>query len=276
MTAGLRQSVIKWSGSKRLVAPALSALWPTVPEGARYFEPFVGGGSMLAVRPSRMGVAGDVIPELVALWVALRDRPAAVCDHYEGLWHRRAAEGPGVFTEVRSRFNRDRDPLDLLFLSRTCVNGLIRFNARGEFNNSLHHTRPGLHPDSLRRVVAAWSGAIAGLSFHSGDYRETLATARPGDLAFLDPPYVGTKGRYRPDPFDFAALWSELDRLNGLGVRWMLTLDGEAGDRHYTSAVPESLYRHRTGIGTGHSPFTRLAGASLDPVVESVYLNYVP
>ena len=45
--------------------------------------------------------------------------------------------------------------IPLMFLSRTCVNGLIRFNDKGEFNNSLHYSRKGINPDTLETIIVA-------------------------------------------------------------------------------------------------------------------------
>lgn len=264
--------IIKWPGSKRGIAPLLGTLFPKGVTG--YIEPFVGGGALLPFRPVREALAGDVIGELVALWLEVRDRPERVATEYEWRWNRLQADGHPFFYTVRDRFNADRDPHDLLFLSRTCVNGLIRFNAAGEFNNSLHHTRPGISPGRLRAVIQRWNLAVQGVEFVSADYRETLAGAGPGDLVFLDPPYGGTRGRYQPGRLDLQAFWAELDRLNRGGVRWVLTLDGVAGSRAYDTAVPEDLWQVRLGLDTGHSPFTRLMRTGLDRVVESVYLNY--
>ncbi|MCA1634756.1 MAG: DNA adenine methylase [Acidobacteria bacterium] len=276
MKTSTRQPVIKWSGSKRAVAHILCRLWPQAGAGARYFEPFVGGGAMLPVRPVADGVAGDTIKELVGLWIEIRNRADKVLNHYSRLWHQRESEGHQVFYRVRERFNREKNPLDLFFLSRTCVNGLIRFNARGEFNNSLHHTRPGIHPDRLSEIVYCWSRMLSGIEFLAVDYRATLDSVGAGDLVFLDPPYAGTRGRYHPESFDFEAFYRELERLNSVGARWMLTLDGRAGARIYEKEVPPSLYQTSVSISTGNSPFTRLMNVSLDGVVETVYFNFKP
>ncbi len=57
-----------------------------------------------------------------------------------------------------------------MFLSRICVNGLIRFNDKGEFNNSLHYSRPGIKPESLRDIINDWSEHIQGAEFYADDY----------------------------------------------------------------------------------------------------------
>ncbi len=265
--------VIKWSGSKRKIAPILSYLLPIA---GNYFEPFVGSGAMLPFRPSQHGIAGDVIPELIHLWTEIRDEPDKTAEQYEIRWQRLQNEGHAVYYEIRDSFNTTRNPHDFLFLSRTCVNGLIRFNKNGDFNNSLHLTRSGIAPKRLSKIIYQWSHYIQNITFMIGDYHKTLKNVQENDFVFLDPPYIGTKGRYLPVPFNFEEFYNELDRLNHIGVRWILTFDGNAGKRSYSSTIPSYLYKTKLGLPTGNSPFTKLMKTSIDPVVESVYLNFEP
>ncbi len=221
---------------------------------------------MLPGRPATQAVAADILEELVSLWRALQARPDDVVAHYRRHWSDRQARGGVVFDEVRTRFNAEKDPLDLLFLSRTCVNGLIRFNRAGGFNNTLHHTRPGIHPDRFAPIVAAWSRSLEGVRFEHADFRETLADAGPQDAVFLDPPYRGNRGRYRPGDFEPDALLATLEDLNRRGVPWMLTWDGRSGERSFDGGVPEELYRHREPLPTGNAPFPRLIARGVDAV----------
>ncbi|HEY88739.1 MAG TPA: Dam family site-specific DNA-(adenine-N6)-methyltransferase [Thermoflexia bacterium] len=265
------QPVIKWSGSKRKIAPQIARLFPAA---RNYFEPFVGGGAMLPFKPCQKAIAGDIIPELIELWKTIQHKPDLTAKAYKSRWLRLQNEGHTAYYDIRSSFNTTRNPHDLLFLSRTCVNGLIRFNQAGNFNNSLHHTRPGIAPTRLRKIIQQWSLAIQNIEFVTADYRDTLQLVTGGDLVFLDPPYQGTKGRYLPLNFSIEEFYSELERLNSIGAKWILTFDGQAGKRAYVKDVPPDIYREHFALFTGNSPFTKLMGLSVDAVVESVYLNF--
>lgn len=267
----ITQPVIKWTGSKRAIAPILSPLMPNTP---RAFEPFVGGGAILPFHKAPHVFASDIIPELIALWVLIKESPEEVAKGYSKRWERLRAEGHIAYYDIRKNFNKTRNPVDLLFLSRTCVNGLIRFNNSGEFNNSLHHTRPGISPAKLKQILTQWSSCLTNVHFLHSDYRDALLDVRPGDFVFLDPPYAGTVGRYMPQDFDIPSFYSELERLNSLDVKWIVTFDGVAGQREYKSGIPEGLYLKKHLLPTGNSPFTKLMGTSIDAVYESVYLNF--
>jgi DNA adenine methylase len=267
------EPVIKWPGSKRAIAPALGTLFVST---ERFYDPFVGGGALLPYRRAPQAVAGDIIPELIALWQLIQKDPDYVALGYTSRWQRLRKEGYTAYYAIRDSFNTSRDPLDLLFLTRTCVNGLVRFNYAGKFNNSFHHTRPGIAPGRLRKVIILWNRIIQGVTFKAADYRETLTSVRRGDFVFLDPPYACNRGRYQPQTFDVDGFFEELDRLNRIDAKWVLTFDGRAGNRSYEGKIPRDLYRHRLTILTGNSPFTRLMGTALDAVTESVYLNFDP
>ncbi len=263
--------VIKWSGSKRSQSDAIKQYLPDT--FGTYFEPFLGGGSMLyAIQPER-AVCGDICRPLIDLWNMIRDNPEELAAAYERMWTRLQNEGYHVYTEIRETFNRERTPAELLFLSRTCVNGLIRFNSNGDFNNSLHYSRPGIRPDSLRDIILDWSGKIRNTDFISDDYRITTAEATEGDLVYLDPPYFHTKGRYY-GTIDYEIFYNYLEDLNRRGVKYMLSFDGTRGDDEFTADVPRGLYRRHELIKSGNSSFKKVMDKENLTVYESLYLNW--
>jgi DNA adenine methylase len=265
--------VIKWSGSKRSIAKNLSRYFPA---SKHYFEAFLGGGALLPFRTINCGFVGDIIPELINLWNAIKNEPENVAREYKKRWGKLQKEGHEVFYKIRDSFNNSRNEHDFLFLTRTCVNGLIRYNSKDEFNNSFHLTRPGINPESLRDIIFQWYFVIKDIEFYNCDYRQLTDQTVEGDFVFFDPPYGGTKGRYTKERFCLDEFFSELDRLNCRNVKWMLTFDGQAGKRNYSYGLPKELYRHKIFIKTGLSPFTKLMNTTIDDVHESVYLNFNP
>ncbi len=265
--------VIKWFGSKRPVAEEISKYFRPC---ATYFEPFVGGGSMLPFAKASKGYASDIIPELISLWNMIKEDPQTVANEYELRWDRLQKNGAEVYYQIRDEFNKTKNCLDFLFLTRTCVNGMIRYNAAGEFNNSFHLSRSGINPQTFRQIVLKWSNIIKNIHFLNVDYRECLSTAKKGDFVFLDPPYGGTKDRYTKQPFNLTEFYNELERLNSIGAYWMLTFDGSSGDRKYSFAPPSEVYKHRFSVQTGISAFSKVIDRKKEVISESVYLNFEP
>ncbi|MEJ5998769.1 DNA adenine methylase [Corynebacterium sp. H130] len=263
---------IKWSGSKRSQAHFIAKCAPSF---KTYFEPFVGGASVAYAISPEYGVAGDLSKPLIELWNLILSSPEAAADYYEEHWTVLQTNKPDHFYVVRDYFNRTGDPRALLFLSRTCVNGLIRFNSAGEFNNSFHLSRPGINPNTLRHILVDWSLRLAKMSFLHGDYRETTESATTGDFIYLDPPYMNTVGRYFKQPtIDYSEFFSYLDSLNSKGIHWALSFDGSRGEKEYDHSLPSELYKTKLLLKSGHSTFRRVIDKEVEPVYESLFLNY--
>ena len=264
------QPVIKWSGSKRSQATAITKC---IPDFKRYYEPFVGGGSIAyAVSPNN-GICGDICEPLINLWRLIQSDYKKLFEQYKAHWERLQYEGYLVFYEIRDNYNKNQASTDLLFLSRTCVNGLIRFNKNGEFNNSLHHTRKGIEPNRLKSILANWSERLQGIEFRSGDYLETTHDIQDGDFVYLDPPYFNTKGRYF-GTIDFDRFVDYLAWLNSKNVKYALSFDGKRGDTDYTVELPKNLYKRHLMLSSGNSSFKKVMNKKSEAVFESLYLNY--
>jgi DNA adenine methylase len=263
---------IKWAGSKRSQSAAIAAC---VPPHGRYVEPFVGGGAVLYQLSPEDGLAGDICEPLIQLWERVKCEPAELGHAYREHWERLQKEGQTYYYEVRERFNRRRDPSDFLFLSRTCVNGLIRFNRRGEFNNSFHLSRPGIHPSRLESVIKDWSMRVRHTEFVCQDYRVTLGSCAAGDLIYLDPPYANTRGRYYGG-IDPVELFDEIRSAIEKGALVILSYDGRAGDTVYRASVPGDLFPVKRELVSGNSPFRKTQGGYVAQVRESLYLSFDP
>ena len=135
----MMKPVIKWSGSKRTQSEAIKKY---IPESFdTYFEPFIGGGSMLyAINPDK-SVCGDICVPLIDLWNEIKNNPDKLADEYEIRWKRLQEEGYTAYYAIRDEFNKNKSPYDLMFISRTCVNGLIRFNDKFFPYPYIHNSR---------------------------------------------------------------------------------------------------------------------------------------
>jgi len=277
-------SLIKWTGSKRSQALSIASKMPPY---RRYFEPFVGGGAVLYLAAVPGSVAGDLYEPLIRLWQLVQSVPDEVVANYKMQWttlreeldaihFRTVKKGnglPAYYYAVRARFNKTRNPFDLSFLMRTCVNGIVRFNDSGEFNNSFHLSRNGMEPSRFARAVHAWRKVIQDVHFVCQDYADTVAEAQKGDFVYFDPPYAGNRQRYI-DGIDLQRFFKVLDELNGRGVRWALSFDGRRNGVDLTHAVPPQLYKRQLFLTSGNSAVGKVLNGPVEMVEESLYLNY--
>lgn len=262
--------VIKWSGSKRSQAVKIVSLFPNF---ERYFEPFLGGGSVLIQSKATAAICGDICKPLIDLWNLIKDNPSKIVEEYETRWTKLQHGGYTTYYDIRDEFNEKQNPYDLLFLSRTCVNGLIRFNNKGEFNNSLHHTRKGIHPKTLEKIIFQWSALIQKYHFVYGHYKETTTKITSKDFVYLDPPYFNTVGRYY-GKITHEELIDYLEELNSKNIKFALSFDGMRGVKKYSSNIPKKLYTRHLLLDSGNSSFKKVMDKQTENVKESIYLNF--
>lgn len=192
---------LKWAGGKRQLLPQLSALLPAT--FGTYFEPFVGSGALFfALRPTKARLS-DANDELIRTYQAVRDDPSAVISVLRQ--HKNQRE---YFNRVRALDPRNLSSAEraarVIYLNRTCFNGLYRVNRRGEFNTPFgSYKNPTIC--NATSILAA-SRALKGVQIKTSDYAEAVENARRGDLVYLDPPYVPVSEysdfkRYHSEPF---------------------------------------------------------------------------
>ncbi|HEX8763276.1 MAG TPA: Dam family site-specific DNA-(adenine-N6)-methyltransferase [Candidatus Saccharimonadales bacterium] len=265
-------SFVKWSGSKRSQAKSIVEEISKI-DFDTYYEPFLGSGAVLGRLKPKKAVCSDIYEPLIELWKLIRDNPEKVVSNYTKQWEKLQEIGHLYFYEVRDRFNAKKNPLDLLFLSRTCVNGLIRFNKAGQFNNALHHSRKGMAPKKLEAIINEWSKLLKYYDIEQGDYRELTASATKNDLVYLDPPYFNNKNRYLEN-IDHAKFIEYLEKLNQKGVKFVLSYDGHSESKTYAHLIPPHLYKRKIMLHSGLSAFRKVQDKTKDTVHESLYINF--
>lgn len=262
---------IKWSGSKQSQAQFIVSCAPA--NFSTYYEPFLGAGAIVGALQPQKAICSDINKPLIGLWKLIKNKPNLVIENYEEYWNKLQKNGYKFFYKVRDRFNQNKSPLDLLFLSRTCVNGLIRYNQRGEFNNSLHYTRKGIHPNRFAKIVLDWAQRLKNCTFRAADYREATKKARHGDFIYLDPPYFNTQGRYF-GTINFEEFLNYLASLNKRGIKFALSYDGIRADKNYIVEIPKTLYKRHLLVPFGNSTFKKVQDKRIEKVYESLYLNF--
>lgn len=270
--------MIKWSGSKRSQVKDILDTFPKTIE--TYYEPFVGGGSVLRGLLSsnidvKRYICSDLNGDLISLWNLIKSNPKLVSDTYKEMWHELNLDDDKerkkqYYYSVRDRFNTNKAPTDFMFIMRTTTNGMPRYNLSGKFNNSFHVTRNGIKPHTLDKIIHEWSDLLNkhNVSFVHQDYKEVQM--RVGDFMYLDPPYANTKGMYY-GALNYSKFWSWLRKQEG---RYSFSFDGVSGEVDNTHPVPEDVYSEHRYLLSGNSSFKRIIGKSNNSIVyESLYVK---
>jgi DNA adenine methylase len=183
---------LKWAGGKTQLLNQFAPLYPRASEARRFLEPFVGSGAVffhvLRLLNPHTSILADGNAELIEAYRAIQGEVDAVI---RLLRKHKAAHSRAHYYAVRARNPRRMAPAAraarLIYLNRTCFNGLYRVNSGGGFNVPMGRYKdpPILDEENLRAV----SASLAGVRIRAAHFRETLEYARAGDFVYFDPPY---------------------------------------------------------------------------------------
>ncbi len=278
---------LKWAGGKGKLAPLIIERAPK--RIARYHEPFLGGGAVFFAL-QEAGLVGeaslaDSNADLMATYTAVRDDVggviAALGELSEEYLSRESSQRGLYYYEVRNqrRLRRpDRKAARLLFLNKTCYNGLYRVNSKGHFNVPHgRYVRPTILDGERLREASA---SLAGAELRAEDFVDACARAQPGDFVYLDPPYQPLSAtsaftKYTGADFGFAdqeRLRDTFDDLTARGVPALLSNsshpDIEELYREYgMDRVP--MGRAINSNGRGRAPIDELLVSNLSRVEKA-------
>ncbi len=176
---------VKWAGGKTQLLSELSSLVPK--SYGKYFEPFVGSGALFFYLEPEEAQVNDSNEELISCYRVIRDNVEELIADLSR--HKNEEE---YFYNIRGQGLEGLSAVErasrLIFLNRTCYNGLYRVNKSGQFNTPFgRYSNPKIcDADNLRMV----SFALKGIGLSSQDYLQAVTEAQAGDFIYFDPPYL--------------------------------------------------------------------------------------
>lgn len=185
---------LKWAGGKTALLPQLLEAAPAQID--TYYEPFLGGGALFFALQSEArfqhAVLSDSNLQLINAYTQVRDHVDDLI--YALSVHQRkylsATDRAEYYYTIRGkRITCDLGgAANLIFLNKTCYNGLYRVNSRGQFNvpHGRYKNPTICDEDHLR----AASSALQGVELRVADFAAAPAGAGPGDFVYFDPPYI--------------------------------------------------------------------------------------
>lgn len=188
----LVQPFLKWAGGKRQLLREIRKYVPR--EYNVYFEPFLGAGAVLFDLQPASARINDANPELINCYRVVKENPEELIRLC--LRHRRQ-HGKELFDKLRSfdrrpdfaRLPAEKRAARLIYLNKTCYNGLFRVNRFGQFNAPWgDFKKPRIVDEAVIRAVSRYLNE-ARIEPTAADFEEAVAAARGGDFVYFDPPY---------------------------------------------------------------------------------------
>jgi DNA adenine methylase len=239
---------LKWAGGKGQLLPELMARVRSAGHFRQYHEPFVGGGALFfeLYRANHLGTAPPFLSHsnenLIDAYMGVKeDVDRIICL----LIQHKASHSQEYYYQVRA--TAPTDPVEraarIIYLNRTCYNGLYRENRKGKFNVPFgRYTNPAICDEENLRAVAE---ALCKATIETRPFDSVLDRAEPGDFVYFDPPY---------HPLSKTASFTSYDK-NGF--------DKDA--QHRLAAVFRQLSEHSVKV---------LLSNSMTPFVKDLYRGF--
>lgn len=221
---------VKWVGGKTQLLPELTSRIPS--SFFRYFEPFIGGGALFFHLQPEKSILIDINEELTNTYRVIKYKTDDLIadlklhiyekDYYYQIRNIDRTDEYKLWSDVK-RASR------LIYLNKSCFNGLYRVNSKGEFNTPMGSYKNPKIVDEVN--LRACSQVLQKAEIINGSFLEVEKKVSSDDFVYFDPPYAPLNATsnftgYSQKGFDEKmqlSLRDLCDRLDNKGVRFMLS-----------------------------------------------------
>lgn len=272
--------LLKWVGNKQRFAHEIISYFP--PEYGIYYEPFLGSGAVLGTLAPDRAIASDAFGPLMEIWQTLHSNPELLKQWYAERWNQiRGDNKTEVYERIRAAYNANPNGADLLFISRTCYGGVVRFRRADGYISTPCGVHKPMPPRNFSRRVDTWHQRTAATVFRHMDYTAALEMAQPGDMVYCDPPYSDSQSiLYGSQRFRLEELFTMIAGCKERGVYVALSIDGTKQSGNYICDVPipRGLFEREALVNCGRSMLKRfqMDGQTLEGhlVADRLLLTY--
>lgn len=196
MPNSLVKPYLKWAGGKRQLLPEIEKQLPQKFNNYKYYEPFVGAGAVFFDKQPKKAVINDYNAQLILTYKIIRSN---ISELIEALTVHSQNNTEEYFYEIRAR---DRDTATfcmlsdvekaarLIFLNKTCYNGLYRVNSQGLFNAPYgRYANPAICDEPVLLAIHKYLSDNDEVEILNGDFATAVQTADEKSFVYFDPPY---------------------------------------------------------------------------------------
>lgn len=188
----LIQPFLKWAGGKRQLLPEIKKFLPKLEPNYTYFEPFLGAGAVLFNLQPKKAVVNDLNTDLINCYKIIKSNLSDLLldiskhkNEEKYFYEIRELDRKPEYQELSSVEKASR----IIFLNKTCFNGLFRVNSQGQFNAPFgNYKNPTIADESVLNAVSRYLNEN-NIMINNGDFKDSLKTTKKNDFVYLDPPY---------------------------------------------------------------------------------------
>ena len=184
--------ILKWVGGKRQL---LNDILPLIQSKGTYIEPFLGGGAVLFAYQPKKAIVNDYNSELMNVYQVVKSYPEQLIQMLQ-IHHDNNSEDYYYNireidrTEQYKKISSIEKAARIIYLNKTCYNGLYRVNSSGYFNSPYgKYKNPNIVNAQIIRAMSKYFNEND-ITLLQGDYKEVLKKVKKGSFVYLDPPYM--------------------------------------------------------------------------------------
>lgn len=249
--------VLRWVGGKRGIINEIVKYVPRTYH--TYYEPFLGGGAVLFHLQPKVAIVNDVNYELINLYNIIKDDVEGLIldlkEHVIDINYYKSIRSLDRLPDYHSAVSSLKKASRMIYLNKTCFNGLYRVNSRGEFNVPFSVARTGEIVDEDRlRAVSRYLNSND-VKLQNRDYYESMYSAWNNDFVYIDPPYSINSDCDEPSFTSYTAKgWRDVDltilrglcdKLSVRGVKFLMS--NSATDRVISEFKDYNIVHIRAG-----------------------------
>ena len=244
-----------------------------------WVEPFMGSGVVgFNIRPER-AVFADINPHIINFYNAVKSGTVTselVRSFLDDYGRKLEASDDKFYYAVRESFNETHNPLEFLFLNRSCFNGMMRFNKDCCFNVPYGH-KPSRFTKAYITKIANQVNYIESClrvydwEFVCQPFGKTIAESHPDAFIYCDPPYIGRHVDYY-DTWDESSEEKLCHLLSESGCRFMLSTWDH--NEYRTNEYISKFWSFCRKVNHEHFYHVGARESNRHPVTEALMINY--
>lgn len=269
---------IKIQGIKTKLIPLIKSN-VSLSEKSTWIEPFMGSGVVgFNIAPAN-AIFADTNPHIIEFYNQIKEGKItsySVRHFLEEEGEILSKKDDSYYYKVRERFNQKHDPLDFLFLNRSCFNGMIRFNKDFKFNVPYGHKPNRFSKAYITKIVnqvahIEYLLKVNNWSFTCQSFEQTIKSADSNSFIYCDPPYIGRNVDYY-DSWDESSEIALCKTLLASNAKFMLSTwdHNDYRKNDYIEKVWHSCYK----ITQNHFYHVGAKEKNRNPITEALLTNY--
>lgn len=229
----LIQPFVKWVGGKRQILDEIKEFMPL--KYSKYYEPFLGGGALLFDIQPRNATVSDINKELINLYLVIKNDVNSLINdlkkHKNDSNYYYQMRELDRNKEAYSKLSSIEKASRIIFLNKTCYNGLFRVNKAGEFNSPFgSYEEPNIVNEPVLKAVNYYF-IHSKIDIQCCDFEAAVSSAKAGDFVYFDPPYDPVSSSASFTGYDKGGFSRKeqtrlkllCDKLNRAGVKFLLS-----------------------------------------------------